>query len=129
MSFPFLDIEGRKIYNKGMELKKNEVKKIMANTEAFRYYNQGLIKNRNGNICFIAGTLAFVIAIAGFNDTEAVYDGPNLTGNKISDSGKIMGVLGIGGGLAMFGIGTNMKIKGKKLIHQSVEKYNSGVNE
>ena len=47
--------DGRKVFKNGVELNKNEVKSIMANTDALRMYNKGLSNNKTGNVLLSFG--------------------------------------------------------------------------
>jgi len=107
---------GKKVYHLERELPKTEVRSMLANTDFLNMYNQGLQKNRNGNIWLIAscGSLvaccAWAVEIYGYDYTLVDYFGV--------------------GGLAGFSVfaalmGLNAKGQGFTLIGNAVKGYSN----
>ena len=110
--------DGRKVYQDGRQLTPNEVRGLMANTDAFRLYNKGITKNRHGNILLIiGGCLSFGGGL--------VWNTIHLTpGTDKSTYHPIGYAVVISGGVGVI-TGVILKPIGKKNIRQSVNTYNS----
>ena len=79
----------RQVYQNGVRLTPDEVRGLMAGTEALRLYNQGLLRNRVGNILILCGVGAIAVGgIWGYLDQQRPESfGPSLV------IGLSMGVL------------------------------------
>jgi hypothetical protein len=123
--------DGMKVSSNGRKLSRNEVKNLMANTNALNYYNSGLLKRRVGNILLWTGVgLTVIGGLATANSYSSYsysYD-PYAGGGSFTDEEEIpigafiVAGVGIGAGIT----GLILKSKGKKLVGQSVEMYNRG---
>jgi len=140
-----LTASGRKVYHGGRELSRNEVRDIMANSDALRLYNKGIKRNRNGNIwniggfCLIAGGAA-VAVIQPFERRyyytgNQYYDRENNTwrGFEYYEFEDQWFALEVGGviaaaGAAMILTGSILKMSSKIPIRKSVNLHNSGSN-
>ena len=125
--------DGVKIFMNGNELSKEEVQKKMANTDAFRLYNKGILQNDNGNLLLMLGIFLMVSGIvllccsslAGrsfFNGISMEYHFKNKglwLGLVIS--GCILLPSGIGG----LATGITLKVKSKNNISEAVYMYNN----
>ncbi|MCL2131702.1 MAG: hypothetical protein FWH36_04510 [Lentimicrobiaceae bacterium] len=107
---------GRKVYHLERELPKDEVRRIMANTEFLNMYNQGIKKNKNGNIWLIASCGSLVACCTW---AVSIYD----YGYTIGD------YLGVGatGGFSVFAalMGLGAKGQGVTLIRNAVNGYSN----
>ena len=110
--------DGRKVFMNGKELNKNEVRTMMANTDALRYYNKGLSRNKSGNvwiisgICVIGGGLFFPVARPFENNAQ--------------DWDLYICIIGMSAGTAMTLTGLTLKITSKSSIRKAVDMYNGG---
>ena len=116
-----LTAEGRKVYQNGRQLSRNEVRGLMVNTDALRYYNKGISRNRNGNIWLFSGIGSFFIgcicmASAGGYEEDYYYD------EDLDTVGTALAVLGVGAAIT----GVSLKIASRGPVRNSVNMYNSG---
>jgi hypothetical protein len=124
--------EGRKVYQSGRELTQDEVRRMMANTDAIRLYNKGIKRNRNGNAWLFTGLgmLAGGVLILATEPFETKYTYTS-NGNEYYDYESGMSYY-IGGpmlaaGVAMSATGLIMKAASRSPVKNSVNMYNSGL--
>ena len=134
---PALPVEGtlttyrKTIYRDFQKLSKNEVRGLMANTDALRMYNKGLSRNRNGNIWILSGLCvsaggAFIYTSQPF-ERQYTYTGSD--GNLYYGYEKTMlGVVIAGTGAVMMITGATLKVTSKSYVRKSVDLYNTGKN-
>jgi len=127
-----LAADGGNVYQAGRKLTPNEVRYLMASSEALQIYNNGQSQYKTGRIMQIAGALAFAaggtLIVSSFNiDPESaekeseqsrLYDKRDLW----QATGTFIGGAGLGVGIT----GTVIKGKGRKKIDNAVNTYNSG---
>jgi len=124
--------DGRKVFRNGIELQKNEVQRILANTDMLRQYNKGLTKNKNGNNLLITGGCLLTTGIAlvsymgatsrsHWNGTYHEYHYDNPWSLRLGIPGIIMIPTGIG--LGIYGI--VLKTKSAAYIMDAVNLYNT----
>ena len=114
--------DGRRIYQDGGRLTENEVRVLMAGTDALRLYNQGLQRNRNGDIWFWSGIGAVVASgvIGSINRMNA----PHVS----MMDGTVEGlVVGAGVGAPFIATGLILKRNGRRDIQNSVDIFNRNV--
>ena len=122
-----LTADGRKVWQGSKQLSKNEVRNIMANTDALRLYNKGISRNRNGNIYLWSGIGLCLIGTMMIGAAE--YEELDTYGNYQTtyDSGLLgLGVSSMFLGSAGIVAGATMKLTSKKPVRQSVDMYNRG---
>ena len=113
------------------KLSKNEVRELMANnTNALWLYNNGVKRNRNGNIFMIYGTS--LAAIGGglmlWSSILMESNNGNVTrrSSKLEDAGFNILVFA---SIPVFITGVTLKSVSIKPIRQSVDMYNSGLRQ
>ena len=110
-----LTADGRKVFQSGKELSKQEVRALMVG-DAMRSYNKGISRNRNGNIWIITGG---VLWISGGILSLGVVDPDEKTA-----ADEFFAQLIGGSGYVAIGTGIILKLTSKKPVRQSVEMYN-----
>ncbi|MDR2234343.1 MAG: CsgG/HfaB family protein [Tannerella sp.] len=126
-----LTASGMNIYSSGRALSRNDVRAMMANTDALRYYNGGIKKRKAGNFLVTAG---FVFIAAGAVLTYALpieygssyYNGSYFEYDYYTEPDY--GFLAAGGlvGLGLAIPGFILKGSGKRNVRKAVDVYNSG---
>jgi hypothetical protein len=83
--------DGKKVYSNGkILLKKNEVRALMANTDALSYYNKGIQRRKNGNalvatgIISLCGGISCIVMGVIFYSSDAPIS-PDLSVAKYND--------------------------------------------
>jgi hypothetical protein len=149
-----MTVDGRSVFKGGRELSKEDVRKIMADTDALQMYNKGMAKNKNGNIFLIAGAGLFaggvIVAIAQPFQKETNISGPASTWGYYDDNNiwheqhytdntntyyeyannslpAAIGFMAAGAASAITGI--VIKSSSKSLVKQSVNMYNSATSK
>ncbi|MDR1170789.1 MAG: CsgG/HfaB family protein [Prevotellaceae bacterium] len=103
-----------KVFSDGFKLSRSEIRNVMANTNALRYYNSGVRKRRTGNV--LLGTGIGIAIFGGFYSMAEITNGEEV---------PMVGYTIAGIGISSFITGLILKSKGKKLVRRSVEMYNS----
>jgi len=132
VKYDMLVLQGKQIFQGGRELKKDEVRRIMAGNDALRLYNKGVSSNAKGTTFLIVG-----IGLAGGGvftlvakplEQKKEYES-EIDGNqyyKYDDNmNNIISYALIGVGAVSTIVGVTMKISSKSSIKKSVDKYNS----
>ena len=101
--------DGRSVFLNGKKLGKKEVQSMMVNTDALRYYNKGISKNRNGNWWIAFGLIA----------------GAGITAVEVAESDEVYGV-GVLVGAGLITTGIIVKSGSKKAVGKAVNLYNGG---
>ena len=121
---------GKTIYRDNRKLSKNEVRGVMANTNALPLYNKGVSRNRNGNILLISGVglsagAAFVFLKEPFEERYSYtgWDG-NIYYGYDGKNQKIAYILGATGA-AMAITSITLKVTSSSFVKKSVTMYNS----
>ena len=116
-SYGRLTTNGKNVFSSGKALRHAEIRDIMANTDALRYYNTGVRKLNGGRGMTATGFVFLGVGVIA--EIGIAIDGYNEPG--------IASTVGVAGFCA-FGIpGLVMKGTGKRNIRKAVEAYNSGV--
>jgi len=129
-----LTVQGKNIYGNSQKFKKNEVRKIMANTDALRLYNKGISKNNAGDALITVGSivLATGITINIIDNAKSVnwkyYDEKGnqkyFTEHYLGKAGYIISWTAIATGATLLIPGITLKVQGKNYINKSVKIYN-----
>ena len=127
-----LTADGKKVYQDGQLLTKDEVRGLMANTDALRLYNKSISRNRNGNIwlisglCLFAGGIIIYETVPFYHRYSYYYDDYYGYYDDYSyDDSYTIGTLCMIAGGAMTITGVTLKLTSKGPIRQSVDMYNS----
>lgn len=116
--------DGREVYYaSGKELTEDEVRRIMANTDALQMYNKGVSRKKKGNICLITGGCLFVVGYALMMNSVASYD-PYESNSSYNESQLVLGTLCGGIGVYTAIAGLIMRPIGKSNIRESINMYN-----
>ena len=129
-----LTTRGRNVIQHGKVLPREEVRKLMADTnEALQLYNKGIKRNRNGNAWMICGGViaaggAFVATAQPFEFREDFYRDNNHYYRYNDYLNVGIGALIAGAGGVMFITGAIVKGTSKKFVRQSANAYNGQKN-
>ena len=129
-----LVVDEKKIFRNGCELKENEVRNLLANTDMLRLYNKGLAKNKKGNTaifigCFLLACGIGLISYMGvtsrshWNGTYHEYHYDNPWSLRLGIPGIIMFLTGVG--LGVYGI--VLKVLSERYLMDAVNLYNSSI--
>jgi tetratricopeptide (TPR) repeat protein len=113
-----LTAKGANVFANGEKLKRDEVRDLMANTPAFKLYNDGKSKRKTGMWLIGTGSLLPVI---GFTINGLAGDDTKVFLEKY----KIILAGASAVGVACIVTGLRLRISGKKSIHKAVDTYNS----
>jgi hypothetical protein len=105
--------DGLKVFSNGKVLNRNEVRTLMANTDALSYYNKGMQRVKTSNILFYTSGVFFIPGII----LVGVYHGDELLVTEASL------ILGAGAGFVVSGI--VVRSKAAKDISHAVDMYNN----
>ena len=112
-----LTANGMNVYSFGHALPRNNVKSLMANTDALKYYNSGIKKRKTGNILTTIGWVLFGVG--------TVADLSMAASDESYEAGGGIALSAIG--FCAFAIpGYILKSSAKKNIRKAVNIYNSG---
>ena len=118
--------DGKKIYLNGRELTEQQVRSVMAQTDAFKLYNKGISYNKKGNALITFGTI-FALGGATVWILDATVD-MGIFQNKIQSTNisysRLTAYIALGVGGAMLIPGITLKCVGKSKIKKSVYVYN-----
>lgn len=131
IKYGMLDAQGKHVFQGGRELKKEDIRKLMADNDALRLYNKGISSNRNGTILLftgigLAGGGVFTLIAKPFEQKKS-YVGQLDGNNYFKYDDKLNNIISyalIGTGAVSTIAGISMKISSKTSIKKSVEKYN-----
>jgi hypothetical protein len=107
----FLITDGGRVFDKGQKLDRNEVRGLLANTDALRIYNKGVSNRKTGNWLIWSG---IILAAAGCT-LEYLEGGYEYEG---------MGIISAGIGASFVGGGVIYKIVGNSNIKKAISIYN-----
>jgi len=130
-----LTLEGRKIFANNIKLDDKQIKNLMVNTDALKYYNKSKSQRKTGTALVWTGVLAFVAGISfdlinnydfdngDFMKCLYVREGEIIYEKRVF---KIQGIV-IGGatGAALIGTGIVLRSSSTKSLQKSVDTYNS----
>ena len=126
---------GRRVYQDGRRLTENEVRGLMAGTDAIRMYNDGLRRNRNGNIVLWSGVGAMALAgVIGYA-TGHVHEWQDSAGNLHTDDWRMedafvwAGLTGAFVTVPLVITGTTLKISSRRPIRNAVDMYNRSLTQ
>jgi len=112
-----LSNKGGKVFKNENELTKDEVRALMANTNALIYYDKGFSFNKTGNILLVSGGAMFGV---GF------FVGVPMASQKapkVVKAGEIVSIIAFGTGAAAIISGAVLKILGIDNIKKSIDTY------
>ena len=116
-----LSFEKRKVYQYGNQLSKKEVRNVMANTDALKFYNKGIKRKNISNVLLIGGLVitggATFLGVADIS----LYADPN----EDIDVFYYDILIAFSTGIAMTSIGLIIKLAHIGSIRRSVYLYNS----
>jgi hypothetical protein len=128
--------DGKTIYMNGRELSQNEVRQLMAGTDALRLYNKGIKRNKNGNAWIITG--GCLLAAGGvflsvyYNDVDNYWDNQYYGQNNEdypSDGTFNVGVVCLLAGGAATIVGIPLKLTSSSPVREAVDMHNSGIRK
>ena len=128
-----LTASGRRVYQAGRRLSADEVRGLMANTDALRLYDAGMRRSRSGNILLWSGVgVGAVGSILSFT-LLAVDNGwyfyleDNTTRQWYShyDYNHVLLIASVSVAAAMIISGTTLTISGRRNIRNAVNSYNN----
>ena len=122
--------DGRTVYMNGRELTKNEVRHLMAGTDALRSYNKGISRNKKGNAWIITGSCLLVSGVVLANigaSSEPSDPAYYYSGNMSSENDWMIsvGTVCALAGSASIIIGIPVKLTSKSPVRKAVDMYNS----
>lgn len=128
-----LTTNGKIIYLNQKIVWKNEVRRLMTNTEGLHFYEKGLSQRRWGNVLLWIGagsvTIGSIIisSVALYNslETEVFSDTDDAHHSKASSSDSNFGTFLVVAGVGEIAGGVVLKVYSKKNIRKSVSLYNS----
>jgi hypothetical protein len=102
--------DGMKVFSKGRQLSRSEVRSLMVNTDALRLYNKGVSRRKVGNVLLWSG-----IGVTALSFSLSV-----MSEEEVGAAPAIFVV-----GCASIGAGITFRILGKNPVKKAVESYNS----
>ena len=109
--------QGTMMYGDGQELTQNEVRNLMANTDALSLYDNGLSTYRKGKNCSTAG---WILMGGGVGLLML------SSGGRDNAMAQAFAATVVGTGIVMEIAGIVIKTQGKENIQKSVNEYNNG---